>query len=152
MKKLLLIILTTLLPVIIYGQSFRGFFQPADKAIELNEIRSVGAAPSSRTVMFRPNVFITAEAVRFGGGEPQMVAFKSSGMGISCGWFSDVDGKAYCNYSVNASLLTSVILGGETSTEWGAAVTADVFNKLIGVGVGYLDCHPLLLLTVSYSF
>jgi hypothetical protein len=63
-----------------------------------------------------------------------------------------VDGKAYCNYSVNACLLTEVSLSGEISTSFGAAITADVFNKIIGAGVGYLDKHPMLLLTVSYSF
>ena len=151
MKKLTLLLIL-LLPTLLHAQGFRGFFQPADKAIELNTVRSVGAAPNMNTWMFRPNVFITASAIQFGGGEPVMVSFKSSGMGISYGNFTTVNDKAYCSYSVNASVLTSVILGGETSTEWGAAVTGDVFNKLIGVGVGYLDGHTLLLLTVSYSF
>jgi hypothetical protein len=48
--------------------------------------------------------------------------------------------------------LTSVEIGGAQTTKLGGAVTVDVFNKIMGLGIGYIDKKAMLLTTISYSF
>lgn len=81
-----------------------------------------------------------------------MQTLSSVGTGVSYGNFTQVNGQPYCNYSLNAALLTQIKLDGVTSTNFGAAITGDVFNKFIGAGVGYIDKHVLFLTSVSVSF
>lgn len=122
----------------------------SEKEIQLRTDAEVVSSESAW--FFRPTVTLTAVAVDFSTKPVTTKSLSSVGMGISYGKFSVVNEKDYCNYSINALLLTGVALNDEMSTRIGGALTVDVFNKLIGFGAGYLDKSFMLLTTISYSF
>lgn len=129
------------------------FFTPVDKVVreKLHRQSFMLTEQTGNVWLIRPSVSLTAVAIQFGE-KTEVLALNSVGTGISYGKFTLIDGKSYCNFSVNAALLTQVILNEETSLNMGGAIVADVFNKAIGFGVGYLDKHVMLLTTLSYSF
>ena len=161
MKKLFLTI-TLLIFVIITlnGQSpWTGFFKKADIAVEkyqLERTEKLSVTPNitmpKLTLLMRPSLFLTALAIDLS--EKQLKTVSSVGIGLSVGNFSEVNGEAYCNYSINAALLTDIKFE-DTETlknQFGAAITVDAYNKLVGVGVGYINKTVMPLITVSYSF
>ena len=151
MKNFILGSLLLTFAITINAQSpFKGFFKPVStNLVFANQSAILGGTD---IWLFRPSISLTAVAVQFGGGQPVMQTLSSVGTGISYGNFTQIDGKPYCNYSVNVALLTQIKIDGVTSANFGAALTGDVFNKLIGAGVGYIDKHVLLLTSVSISF
>jgi hypothetical protein len=100
--------------------------------------------------LFRPAITLTAFAVDFSNKPANLTSLTSAGFGLSYGKFSIEN--AYCYYSVNALLLTEYKIGGTESVKLGAAITVDAYNKLIGVGVGYINNHFMPLVTISHSF
>jgi hypothetical protein len=132
---------------------FSGFFKPVDQVVQGVAMRADQPADASFTTwIFRPSVTLTAFAIDFREKPALAKSFTSFGFGLSYGKFTTINEKAYCNFSANALLLTSVKIGDVQSAAVGGAVTVDVFNKLLGVGVGYLDKSFMLLTTLSYSF
>lgn len=148
MKRVLFLISISLLLVVSgFGQSkFGGFFKPVD------ELVSKTKGEATPQWLFRPYLSLTGMAVQFGGGETQVNSFNSVGLGVSYDRLTLVNDKAYCNLSVGASFLSQVELNGVINPKFGLAGTVSVFNKMFGVGIGYLDKHPMLLLNFSYSF
>jgi hypothetical protein len=153
MKKLLLIAIVCAFAISANAQ-LKGFFSPIDNVVvERSSIKDVGVRLGDVSPwLLRPYFSLTAAAIQFGGGTPKTYALNSFGLGVSYGKYGEVNTKAYCYYSVNLSLLTQVELSGVMSTAFGGALTIDVFDKIIGIGVGYLDKHVMLLTTISYSF
>lgn len=151
MKKIVLILSTLLFAVSINAQNpFKGFFQSTNSAVQ-NElfIRSNDVKP---VILIRTYVSMTASAVQFGGGKPVVNALNSTGIGLTLGKFSDQNGKAYCDWALNGSLLTQVNLNGVQSLTMGGALSVGLFDNVLAVGVGYLDKHPMLLIGVGYNF
>jgi|YelNatPaOPRAMG01_1025707.scaffolds.fasta_scaffold56367_2 hypothetical protein len=152
MKKLIFGLLFLALAITTQAQSpFKGFFKPvATNPVFTNQSAILGGGTG--VWLFRPSVSLTAVAVQFGGAQPVVQSLSSVGTGVSYGNFTQINGQPYCNYSVNAILLTSVKIDGVTSPKFGAAITADAFNKLVGAGVGFVDNHFLFLTSISISF
>lgn len=129
-----------------------GFFKP----VKLDQINTISLKStdelSTYAWLFRPSATLTAVAIDFSSGSVKSQSLSSVGLGVSYGKFSTVEDKAYCTYSFNALLLTSVKIGDEQSAALGGAVTVDAFNKLVGFGVGYIDKSLMMLTTISYSF
>lgn len=167
-KKILLIVALLLCIVTLNAQSpWRGFTKPVKSVIreDAEQIRdknllsvnkygfnsdSIIVAPDAY-MFFRPAFIITFAAIDFYEKPAVVKSLESAGIGISYGKFSAKD-NGYCLYSINALLLTSYKVGGVESVKLGGAITADVFNKLIGGGVGYIDGRFMPLITISYSF
>jgi hypothetical protein len=102
---------------------------------------------------FKPAATLTAVAIDVSDIKNSLSQSLSSiGLGLRYGNYETVDNTAYCNYSFNALLLTSIKIGETTSTKLGGAITVDVFNNLLGGGIGYINNKLLLLTTISYSF
>ena len=101
---------------------------------------------------------LTALAFDLNTNKPLAQSLQSIGTGISYGKFETIDNTPYCDYSFNAALLTKVNINGDNSPGFGGSLTVDVFNKTVGLGVGYLgqngfaNGHVLLLTSISYSF
>jgi hypothetical protein len=134
-----------------------GFFKPIKKVYQPMVMSTTDSVNFTATYqanqwLFRPSLALTAVAIDFKSENPMSLSLNSIGMGVSYGKYSLVEDVPYCTYSVNLNLLTSIKVGDETSTNIGLAVTADVFNKFIGAGVGYINQRVMLLTTVSYSF
>jgi hypothetical protein len=155
LKKTLTIIALLLIVGTASAQSrWSGFFEPVKKE-RLNTIQlksSKDGIFETGAWLFRPSATLTAVAIDFSSGSVTSQSLSSVGLGVSYGKFSTVEEKAYCTYSFNALLLTSVKIGDEQSTSLGGAVTIDAFNKLVGFGVGYIDKSFMMLTTISYSF
>jgi hypothetical protein len=153
MKKILLIMIAFTFAISANAQ-LKGFFSPIDDVVvKQSVVRDISVSTEGISPwLLRPYFSLTAAAVQFGGGTPKTYALNSFGLGVSYGKYGEVSTKAYCYYSVNLSLLTQVELSGVMSTAFGGALTIDVFDKIIGIGVGYLDKHVMLLTTISYSF
>jgi hypothetical protein len=131
----------------------KGFFTPVNQVVRQDMKLLKAVNPDAKMLwLFRPSFSMTAVAFQFGGDKPLSKSLSSAGFGVSFGKFSTVSNEAYCYFSLNAAMLTQVNLSGSTSTSLGGSLTADVFNKFLGLGVGYLDKHFMLLTTISYSF
>jgi len=149
-----------LIPSAAFSQGGPGFFKPmtgyaVQQKIEMRNIslRAEGEQIEVKAAWFlRPAVALTAVAVDLSTRPVTTSTLSSVGTGVSYGKFSIVEGADYCNFSVNALLLTGVVLKDQVSTKIGGAVVADAFNKLVGLGLGYLDGSVVLLTTISYSF
>jgi hypothetical protein len=162
-KKILLIITLLLLAIALSAQSpWRGFVKPVKSVVEVNnqEMKEMSFKFSNSDsliitpttyMLFRPAFTITFAAIDLSEKPAVVKSLESAGVGISYGKFSSKD-NAYCYYSVNALLLTSYKIGGVESVKIGGAITADIFNKIIGGGVGYIDGHFMPLITISHSF
>lgn len=131
---------------------FKGFFKPVGQNQVFKTQKAIFGGESKGVWLFRPSVTLTALAIDLKQSNPISQSLSSVGTGVSYGNFSTVDNKPYCNYSVNALFLTQVKLGEQTVTTFGAAVTVDVFNKFIGLGVGYINKDPMIMTTISTSF
>jgi hypothetical protein len=152
-NKLSLIVMMVFITIGLNAQKpFEGFFKPIQKEdiniVNLREYRDLGEF-NTYSWIFRPAATVTAVAIDFEGNSH---SFSSFGIGLSYGKFTVVDDKPYCNYSFNALLLTGAEIGGEQKTSLGGALTVDVFNKIIGGGIAYIDKKAMLLTTLSYSF
>lgn len=164
-KKILLIVMLLFLAVTLCAQSpWRGFIKPVKSVVEvnnqeLNEMRYKLVSSNSDSLiitpttymLFRPALTITFAAIDLSEKPAVVKSLESAGVGISYGKFSAKD-NAYCYYSINALLLTSYKIGGVESVKIGGAITADIFNKFVGGGVGYIDGHFMPLITISHSF
>jgi hypothetical protein len=163
--KILMTIALLMFAITLNAQSsWHGFLKPINLVVQQDlQLRNANLkvtypnleiATSNTLLLFRPSFSLTAFALDFSQKPATISSFSSIGFGISYGKFAtDVDkDKAYCYYSVNALILTSYKVGSTESVKMGGAVTADVFNKLIGAGVGYINGHVMPLVTLSYSF
>lgn len=151
MKKLILSV------VIVFGiilgsnaqNPFQGFFKTDNIVVKEQMIKNRSLIDLTKLpFIVRPAVFGTLTGVQFGGGKPEVKAFDIFGAGLSLAKYSTVDEKVWCDYSFNATVITTV----NGNFKVGGAITVDAFNKVIGIGVGYIDNHPMLLTTFSYSF
>jgi hypothetical protein len=140
-----------------------GFLKPIkenqvlkNKMYSLTESSDDTNSLTSGTWLFRPSLSLTAVLVDLK--TKDVETLNSVGTGISYGNFTTTDGTAYCNYSFNASILTQVTISGTTTANFGGAISADVFNKTIGLLIGYLgtsgfaDGHIVIGTSFSYSF
>lgn len=158
MKKLILLLSIVTITSFVYSQekpgAFKGFFKPVDAVINKQNIfmYSFDENVSESVWLFRPSVTLTAVAIDLSSKPAVSKSLSSAGFGISYGKFTTINNEAWCNYSVNALMLTGLKLGDVQQTDFGAALTIDIFNKLIGCGVGYIDKKVILLTTISYSF
>ena len=138
------------------AQKWDGFFKPADAVVKASIVKAADTDEVKPAWFFRPSVSLTAMAIDFSQDEPVSLSLSAMGFGISYGKFTTVNDQAYCNYSFNLALLTTMDFANSQETHMGVSGTVDVFNKLVGAGVGaYLDAgkvKPLLLMTISYSF
>lgn len=152
MKKLILsvVIAFGIISVSNAQSLFQGFFKSDEVAVKEQMIKNRDLAGEFAKLPFivRPAVFGTLTGVQFGGGKPEVKAFDIFGLGVSLTKYSTVNEKVWCDYSFNATVITTV----NGTFKVGGAVTVDAFNKVIGIGVGYIDNHPMLLTTFSYSF
>ena len=129
---------------------FQGFFKSDEVVVKEQMIKNRALAGEFAKLPFvvRPAIFGTLTGVQFGGGKPEVKAFDIFGAGVSLAKYSTVNEKVWCDYSFNATVITTV----NGNFKIGGAVTVDAFNKVIGIGVGYIDNHPMLLTIFSYSF
>jgi len=140
----LLICLLLFVATSVSAQKFEGFFKP----VTVETVKAKGLFDDA-TWLFRPNVAMTAIAFNFKSKENY--SLNSAGFGLSLSKFTVVNEQSYCQFSVNASLLTSVKLNETASTSFGGSLTVSVFNKLVGAGIGYIDKSLVFLTTISYS-
>jgi hypothetical protein len=170
MKKRILLIFTLLCFVVSLNAQqspWRGFIKPVKHVVaeDLSEIKvenfnrmeKYGFNPDSIIVkpdaymFFRPTFMLSFAAIDFYEKPAVIKSLEIAGVGISYGKFS-ADNQAYCEYSVNALLISSYKFGDVQGVKIGGAITADIFNKLIGGGVGYIDGKFMPLITLSHSF
>lgn len=158
-SKYRLLILVAMLSIAGLSASAQSPWQDFFKPVTVNRVydqlalrADQGATDESNVWLFRPAAALTAVAIDLSEKPAVNKSLSSVGIGISYGKFSDIENKAYCTYSINALLLTAIEIGGTQSTTIGGALTVDVFNKLIGGGVGYINNSFMLLTTLSYSF
>ena len=164
-KKASVVLILISLSVFANAQSpWSGFLKPVNenpilksqnlKASLYSEADSTST--TSGSWLFRPSLSLTAVLVDLK--TKDISSMTSVGTGISYGNFTTTNGTAYCNYSFNASLLTKVDISGTTTANFGAAISGDIFNKTIGLLVGYLGTsgfangHIVIGTSFSYSF
>ena len=148
MKKTIIITLLCLLAIAGFSQSpFHGFFKPKT-ALTVHYLKADNQASTS-IWLFRPELSMTALAIQLGGSEPVVQSFNSIGSGIS---YANIDNSTgYCNYSFNAMLITKVNIGNISAVNFGGALTFDVYNKFISLGISYVSGHTYLISQISYS-
>ncbi len=130
---------------------FNGFFKPTDENIKVAASRADVPLKSVQDVwLMRPYVYITAQAYNIK--DKTTGSLIAQGLGISYGKYSTVNEKAWCNLSVNASLLTQVQIGDVVDMKFGGAISVGLFDNLLSIGAGYVDKNFLLLLGVGYTF
>jgi chromate transport protein ChrA len=142
---------------------FDGFFNPIAqnenfkvKKLQLDSTTTLTTPVASTSFLFRPSVAVTGVLFDLKTKETQTLT--GAGFGISYGSYTVTNGVSYCNYSFNASLLTAIKINDETTANFGVAASVDVFNKVVGLLVGYLgtsgfaDGHIVAGTTFSYSF
>lgn len=141
-----------------------GFLKPVSEnshlklsKYSLTATDSTYISTTTGTWLFRPSLSLTAVLVDLKTKEIETLT--SVGTGLSYGnYTTSSSGTAYCSYSFNASLLTQVSISGTTTANFGGAISADVFNKTIGLLIGYLgtsgfaDGHIVIGTSFSYSF
>lgn len=143
------------------GNPWKGFFKSVAqnenfKTLKADVTGTVTSSTKTDAFLFRPSVTITGVLFDLKTKETQTLT--GAGVGISYGSYTVTNGSSYCNYSFNASLLTSVKINDETTANFGAAASIDVFNKVVGLLVGYLGTsgfangHMVVGTTFSYSF
>jgi hypothetical protein len=130
---------------------FSGFFRPIDEVVQ-NKTIERGGEITNHELIFRPAVVINAYALNLSEKSPVSTSFQSAGLGLSYGDYSTVNDKAYCNYSVNALIMTGITIGDNTKANIGFGLTFDVFDKFIGVGAAFIDKDFYLMLPISISF
>lgn len=170
MKKRILLIFTLLCFVVSLNAQqspWRGFVRPVKQVVaeDLNEIKvenfnrmekyafnpdSIIVAPNAY-MFFRPTTMITFAAIDFYEKPAIIKSLEIIGVGLSYGKYS-ADNSAYCEYSINGMLISSYKFGDKEGIKIGAAITADIFNKFVGGGVGYIDGKFMPLITISHSF
>jgi hypothetical protein len=165
MKKIILTIATLLFLVTTSSAQINpwfGFKLPIKSVVkaDLAELKKMNKLTvNSDTVVInpttffivRPSVVATLAAIDFSQTPAKFTSLSFVGFGLSLGKYS-ADDKAYCYYSVNGLVLTSIKIGDTETAKLGFAVTADVYNKLFGGGIGYINGHVMPLITMSYSF
>ena len=117
------------------------FFQPIDQVVKENPVAK--GEGDNYQFHWRPTVSLNAYAVNLNDTDVT-TSFTSAGIGVSYGKYSIVNDKAYCTFSVNGLLMTSVKIGDTTETDFGLGVTVDVFDKFIGIGTAYIGKDFLL--------
>jgi hypothetical protein len=146
------------------GNPWKGFLKPValNENFKVSKLKvdstatTVTTATTSTTFLFRPSVAVTGVLFDLKTKETQTLT--GAGIGISYGSYTVTNGVSYCNYSFNASLLTQVKINSTTTANFGAAASIDVFNKVVGLLVGYLGTsgfangHMVVGTTFSYSF
>ena len=145
MKKSILILLSIVLLSVgaVSAQSINpwfGFGKPIDT--RLNEIvlsRFKGALKAtlkdSTVKLISADIQLTAVAYTLNT-HPVASTLSSTGLGISYGDYDLSTG--YCNYSINADLLTKVDLSSTSTPGFGATISVGLLNKLVRVGVAYI--------------
>jgi hypothetical protein len=140
---------------------WKGFFKPVAqnenfKTLKADATGTITSTTKTEAFLFRPSVTVTGVLFDLKTKETQTLT--GAGVGLSYGNYTVTNGSSYCNYSFNASLLTSVKINDETTANFGAAGSIDVFNKVVGLLVGYLGTngfangHMVIGTTFSYSF
>jgi hypothetical protein len=143
------------------GSAWNGFFKPVAqnenfKVLKLSVDSTITSTSKTSAFLFRPSVTVTGVLFDLKTKETQTLT--GAGVGVSYGSYTVTNGTSYCNYSFNASLLTQIKINDETTANFGAAVSVDVFNKVVGLLVGYLGTngfangHMVVGTTFSYSF
>lgn len=137
--------------------SWNGFLGPLDKAVKEKQVslKTDGEDVNKPVFMFRPAASLTAVLVEFNSDTPLSSSLSAIGFGVSYGKYTPkLDGEAYCNFAINGSLWTSMLIGDDADTKMGLSVTGEVLNRLIGLGpVLYLDSgKPKVGLAVNLSY
>jgi len=150
-KAAAILILVGMTGIVSAQGPFTGFFKSTDQNIKAIAARQdVPVEGITKQMLLRPYVNITAQAYNFK--DKTVGSFLAQGMGLSYGLYSAVNNKAWCNFSVNASLLTQIQLGDVIDTEFGGALSVGLFDNLLSIGTGYVDKQFLLLFGVGYTF
>lgn len=130
---------------------FNGFFKSTDQNVKSYSFRTEVPVESVQNLwLMRPYWNITAQAYNIK--DKTTGSFMAQGMGLSYGNYSTVNNKAWCNLSVNASLLTQVQIGDVVDMQFGGALSVGLFDNLLSIGAGYVNKQALLLLGVGYTF
>ena len=137
--------------------SWNGFLGPLDKAVKEKQValKADGEDANKPVFMFRPAAALTAVLVEFNSDTPLSSSLSAIGFGVSYGKYTHtLDGENYCNFAINGSLWTSMLIGEDADTKMGLSVTGEVLNRLIGLGpVLYLDAgKPKVGLAVNLSY
>lgn len=144
--KTLLLILISFFTLSLNAQ----IFKPLTVDLIAHKTKDVKVGETISPWLPRIAVSLTALAIDFTDKPILSHSLSSIGFGMSYGKYSIVNEKPYCNFSVNALLLTQIKIGDTENTKLGGALTIDVFNKLIGIGVGYVDKKALFLTMISF--
>lgn len=150
MKRLALLLSVLLIGLMGYSQMFK----PLSKVVPY-EIKSKGISPVEGDVIlpsvWLPRIAASVSALSVNLSEKGAISKPLSALGFGCsyGKYVVANDKPYCMFSINALLITQIKVGEEYSPKLGGAVTFDVLNKFIGLGVGYVDKSALLLINVS---
>ena len=162
MKKRGIVIPITLLIMLLSTgasaqSSWNGFLGPLDKAVKEKQValKADGEDANKPVFMFRPAAALTAVLVEFNSDTPLSSSLSAIGFGVSYGKYTHtLDGENYCNFAINGSLWTSMLIGEDADTKMGLSVTGEVLNRLIGLGpVLYLDAgKPKVGLAVNLSY
>jgi len=105
-----------------------------------------GDVSTSSQWLFRPSIFITADAVCFSGGAAVTQPLSSVGTGISYSNFITVNGQPYSQVSVSALLMTNINLNGSALTQIGGGVIVGAFDGLVNLGGAIIGGKTYLLL------
>jgi hypothetical protein len=150
LKKAAGVVILLLAVSAINAQSFSGFLKPSDQVVKSIVLRDDGQEVIKPILLFRPYVAMTAQAYNL---KDKTVGFlNGAGFGLSYGKYTPVNDKAWCNWSVNATLLTQVSIGDVMEAKVGPAVSLGLLDNLFSAGVGYVDKKVLLLFGVGYTF
>jgi hypothetical protein len=157
------IVIPTILLLLIFSiganaqSKFTGFFGPINKAVKDRQVslKAEGASTVTSVFLFRPSASLTAVLIEFNSPTPLSHSLSAIGFGVSYGKYTlDASGNSYCNYAVNGSLWTSMLIGENVGSKMGLSVTGEILNRLIGLGpILYLDAgKPKLGLAVNLSY
>lgn len=155
MKKIILFSIVALLFVSINGQSqskFKGFFKPAQLALQDPKLKSFSVEPGTSKWLFRPAVFVTADAIKFEGGAAVTQPLSSIGTGISYSNYISLNGEPYSQLSVSALIMTNINLNGTSLTSMGGGLIVGAWNGLINAGYGNIGGKSYLLLGTQLKF
>jgi hypothetical protein len=149
MKKIIIGLLLISLAFTINAQSFKGFFKPvATNQVYQKAIFGEATASSSQW-LFRPAVFITADAIKLSGGVAITQPLSSLGTGISFSNYIDNNGTPYAQFNVSALLMTNINLNGTSLTSLGGGLIVGAFNGIVNVGAAVIGGKVYGLLGTS---
>ena len=148
MKKIVGLLLIVSLAFTLNAQEFsKSFFKPVtETSVYQKAVFGATATTSTSQWLFRPAVFVAADAIKLNGGVAVSSPLAALGTGVSYSKYIDNNGTPYQQLNISALLMTNISIGGTAFTSIGGGVIVGAFNGLVNVGAAYLGNNVYVLL------